>query len=118
MTDDAKLTRKHRQLAAAREKGVARRQRRSQLRKACKSGGVDAIKVVAGKHEEWEDDIAGWRVEQLLRIVPGIGSSTSQEIYEVGKFSPRQLVRSLNPGRREQLAELCRQGQRNIRRAA
>lgn len=109
---DAALTRRDRQLAAARAKAIARRQRRAWIRAACKDGRIDPIKLVAGKYEEHEDDLAGWKLEQLLRIVPGIGSATSAEIYEVGPFSPRQLVSSLSPQRRERLAELVEQGRR------
>lgn len=106
------LNRRDRQLALARKKAIARRQRRAQLRAACKEKKIDAIALVRGDLEEWEDDIAGWRLEQLLRIIPGIGSATAQEIYEVGKFSPRHLVSALAPARRAELARLCHQGQR------
>jgi hypothetical protein len=110
--EDGALTRRKRQLALARQKSIARRQRRSKLRFACKSGEVDPIALLRGELEEWEDDIAGWRLEQLVMIVPGIGSATAQEVYEVGKFSPRQLVSSLSSARRAELARLCHQGQR------
>jgi len=109
---EAALSRRKRQLEDARNTGNKRRKRRKELRELCRQGKVDAIGVLAGDNEEWESDVRDWKIGQLLVTVPYIGPATTQEIYEVGPFSPRQLVSSLPPDRRARLAELAKEGQR------
>lgn len=93
------------------QKAIEVRQRRAELKRLVKDGEIDAITLIRGDTEH-EELIAGWRLEQLVPIVPGIGTVTANEIYAVGPFSPAQKVRSLNRSRRERLAQLCQEGMR------
>lgn len=88
------------------------RARRKELKEKVRAGEVDAIALVAGRLELWEPVIEPWKIDMLLRMVPGIGPSTAQEIYEVGRFVPTLRVGALSPERRARLAELCAQGAR------
>lgn len=104
------LTRRNKQRSAALDKARAVRSEIARFRSAIRSGEIDGFKLVEGRLEEHEERIARWRLETLLKLIPGIGSSTAQEIYEVGPFSPTQLVGSLSPQRRARLAQLVYEG--------
>jgi len=110
---EAQLRQRQDQLTYARNRSIATRKRRAELKRLVKPDGpMDAIRLVGGQYPDWEEDIATWRLEQLLKAVPYIGDATRTEIYTVGKFSPRQQVSALSPTRRRELARLCEQGQR------
>jgi hypothetical protein len=114
-SSDAQLSRRKDQLDYARDRSIAIRKRRAELKRLIKADGpMDSIRLVAGGYPEWEEDIATWRLEQLLKSIPYIGDATRAEIYAVGKFSPRQTLQALSPTRRRELARLCEQGQRGI----
>lgn len=98
--------RKQRQREAALGVAMERRKRRAKLRAQLRSGEVDVMDLVAGRLDEWEDDIAGWRLDQLLDVVPGCGAVTAHEVIEAFVASPRMKVRALTYERREQLAGL------------
>ena len=85
------------------------RKRRAELKEAMKRGEVDPVALVAGTLEEYEPDIARWRVEQLLRSLPGIGPATMQEILLVFRASPTQKVSAFSYERRQHLARLVAQ---------
>lgn len=107
MADASRLhDRRRRQREAALKVAMKRRERRAELRRKVKSGQVDALDLVAGRLDEWEDDVAGWRLDQLLRVVPGCGSVTTHEVIEAFVASPRMKVSGLTFERREQLASL------------
>jgi len=117
-SSDAQLRRRRDQLNYARGKSIAIRKRRSELKRLIKADGpMDAIRLVAGGYPDWEEDIATWRLEQLLKAIPYIGDATRAEIYAVGKFSPRQQIAALSPTRRRELSRLCEQGQTAIPKA-
>lgn len=97
---------RNRQRLAALEASKRVRARRKELRLAVKAGDIDPLKLIAGELDEWEDDIAAWRVEQLLRIVPSVGSVTLQEILTAFQISPRAKVRAMTYKRRGDLAKL------------
>lgn len=98
--------RKARQRTAALEASKRRRARRKELREQLRQGKLDPLAMVAGRLDAYEDDIAGWRLEQMLRVIPGVGSVTVHEIIEAFVASPRMKVRGLSYERREQLARL------------
>jgi len=98
--------RKQRQREAALEVSRERRARRKELRGKLRSGEADPLAMVAGRIDDYEDDIAGWRLEQMLRVIPGVGSVTMHEILEAFVASPRMKVRGLSYERREQLARI------------
>lgn len=98
--------RRARQRDAALKKAMARRQARAKLREQCKSGEVRWYDLIAGRLDEWEDEVAGWRLEQLLRVIPGLGPVVSHEVIEAFVASPRMKVSALTFERREQLAKL------------
>lgn len=97
---------------AALKKANAVRARKKELRERLKRGDLDPIKLLRGGYPKWESVIAEWRVEYLVKIIPGIGVVTAQEVYEVMRLSPSTRVQALIPERREQLAKLCDQGRR------
>jgi hypothetical protein len=84
---------------------------RAELREKLRTGEVEPITLMRGENTLWEPVINSWRLEQLVPYLPGIGSSTVQEIYEVGRFAPTMKFRALSPTRRQELAKLCAQGQ-------
>lgn len=98
--------RRARQRDAALKKAMASRLVRADLRAKCKSGEVDPLALVAGRLDEWEDQVTGWRLEQLLRMVPRLGPVASHEVIEAFVASPRMKVSALTFERREQLAQL------------
>ena len=107
MADMSRLDeRRERQRLAALEVSHARRARRKELRGKLRTGELDPLAMVAGRLDDYEDDIAGWRLEQLLKVIPGVGSVTLHEILEAFVASPRMKVRGLSYERREQLARL------------
>lgn len=97
---------RRRQQLAALEKSKRVRARRKQVRALARSGQLDPIALIAGNLDEWEDDVAGWRIEQLLDVVPGVGAVTKQEVFYVFAVSPRTKVRALTYERRAKLAKL------------
>lgn len=119
MADKAaeRLSRRDEQREWGLQKANAVRLRRKAIKEAIREGTMDPIRLVRGDYEEHEADIARWKIESLLAVVPGIGPATAQEIYEVGQFSPIQRVRTLSMERRDQLARLCAQGMGRLPRA-
>lgn len=107
------LSRRKQQRSAALKKATEARREIARFRAAIRSGEIDSIDLIAGQLEDCEPRINRWRLETLLKIIPGIGSSTAQEIYEVGPFSPTQLVSSLSPERRARLAQLVIEGRQS-----
>lgn len=108
----ADLERQAKRRLAALKKANEVRAQMLRLREGAKRGEIDAIAVIRGDVEEWEPLIEKWTLEKLLRLVPGLGPVTAQEVFEVGRFSPTMRVRALNPDRRKELARLCAQGER------
>lgn len=107
MAETSRLeARRQRQREAALAIGMKRRDRRAKLRAKCRSGEVDSLALVAGRLDEWEDDVAAWRIDQLLSMVPGCGAVTTHEVLEAFAASPRMKVSGLTFERREQLAQL------------
>lgn len=112
MTEQPQMERHRKQAMLALGKANAVRARQKELRQLCKKGKIDAIQLVRGEYPKWEPMIGKWRLEMLLPLVPGLGTVTMQEVFEVGRFSPTQLVLSLSDSRRRELARLCEQGRR------
>lgn len=93
-------------------KATRARKIRADLKAKLRDGEVDPIQLVRGNDVIWEPVIKSWRLEQLLPHIPGIGTPTVQEIYEVGRFTPNMRFEVLSDERRKELAKLCAQGQR------
>lgn len=94
------------------QKAHRSRKIRADLKAKLRNGEVEPIQLVRGDDVVWEPVIKSWRLEQLIPHIPGIGSSTVQEIYEVGRFTPNVRFTVLSDERRKELAKLCAQGQR------
>ena len=72
-----------------------------------RSGEVAPLALIAGRLDEWEADIAGWRLEQLLAVIPGCRlGDAARAIGGVRGQPPDEGVRALTYERREQLARL------------
>lgn len=110
------LDRRERQRLSALRKGNKVRRDRAKLRADVKEGRVDGIALIRGDLPKYNGLIDEWQLSHLIRMVPGIGASTEQEIYAVGRFVPTLRLSSLSPERRAYLAELCSQGHREYGR--
>lgn len=107
MADEPRLSHRNRQRQAALEKANAARAERKRIRNMVKSGKLDGIKLIEGHYADHEDTILRWRLDQIVPLIPGIGAVSAQEIWEVGRFSPRMKLSALSPQRRKELAGLC-----------
>lgn len=58
--------------------------------------------------EQLETIVSRWRVDKLVRAVPGMGPSRTQEVLAIFAVSPRQRVGALSMERRLELSKLVR----------
>jgi hypothetical protein len=112
----ADLDRRDKQRTLALKKANKIRRDRSKLKVDVREGRVDGIALIRGDLPRYNGLIAEWQLAHLIRMVPGIGASTEQEIYAVGRFVPTMRLSALSAERRAYLAELCSQGKREYGR--
>jgi hypothetical protein len=100
--------RRRQQVIEAGVKGRERKTQRAKLRKACRDGRVDALRVVSGDEPNLEELVADWHLLGLIRLVPGIGQVKAFDVLTAAKLSPRMKPRALTKAERGELATLCK----------
>ena len=86
------------------------RAKRKLLRDAMKSGKVNAYRVLRNEtgFEAIEQVAGAMRLRQILRYVPGIGSSLTFEIIAAFDCSAETRLGQLTQARRDQLADITK----------
>ena len=100
--EDFVIRQKKEYLVAANEQ----RRRLKVLRRALRLRAIDDSDLVKGNIPEFEELIATWSIERLLRACPRIGPVRSHEILEAAQVSPRAEVRKLSYAKRAELARM------------
>ena len=87
--------------AAARDKAMAHRRRRSELKASLKAGEVTFSDVLV--LAETDEAVASMLVVDVLRALPGMGERRTEVLMKQVRLHPRRRVRGLGPRQREAL---------------
>lgn len=96
-------------------RAAAARKARIALKAQMRRGEIDPFALLRGEYEEHEKGLRTWRLEDIVKAIPGIGPATAHEIFELMPASPAQRMHSLTMERRDRLARLCMVGARRSR---
>jgi hypothetical protein len=86
------------------------------VRLMLKNKQLDGYDLIAGRLDLPEPDVvkeleaivSRWRIDKVVRAVPGMGASRTQEVLSIFSASPRQRLGALSMERRLELSKLVK----------
>lgn len=90
-------------------KGTEVRSRRAALKRGMKDGSIDSLAILTGDGpSEQQDTAAEMPLESLLLAIPGVGTTTADELLDARGIPPTARLWALTDERRRELADAVR----------
>jgi hypothetical protein len=98
----------HAHVGRARQLAAYRRVRRAELRRQIKAGEIDVYRVISGGADEFEDVVSVTKLETLLKMLPGVGEETLEQLIDAIRLRRYTRMNALTYERRAQIAEVVK----------